>query len=165
YTTLFLSRLDAGFVHVGGVVVGDPARVAAGGGVGLLQPLHQVGQALLGLFEHGVEHAGAGAVGRDLGGLLPAAVGVGVEVVARGDGLVDGGKIDARRRFGGGRGGCRSLGSGARVGGGPVAGGQRGAGEGAQQGQGERGAADGGVHAKSGPGGNTGISCADRRAR
>src|SRR5690606_7909958 len=40
--------LDAILVHVRGVVVGDPARVAAGGRVGLLQALDQVGGALFG---------------------------------------------------------------------------------------------------------------------
>src|SRR5690606_22811970 len=75
--------LDRGLVHECGVVVGDATLVAARGRVGSGGVAHQLGSALLGLFEHLQEHAGAGAVGRDFGGVAPAPVGVLLEVVAR----------------------------------------------------------------------------------
>ena len=148
------ARFDAGLVHPRGVIVGDLAGVTAGGGIGLVQALHQVGEALLGLLEHVETGAQAGAVGRDLGGLLPRAVGVGVEVVARLHRLVDAGQVDA----GGGRGGRRfdgGVGLPCAVGGG-LAGGKR-----SEDGQRQGGVAKGrGRHA-----GNlawmTRASCAD----
>jgi hypothetical protein len=58
-------RLDRAIVHVGGVVVGDLARVGAGGRVVLADVLDDLGVALLGELEHGEEGAGGGAVARD----------------------------------------------------------------------------------------------------
>ena len=134
------ARLDAVLVHVGCVEVGDLAFVRAGLRIGLLQPLHQVGQALLRLLEDVEAGAQAGAVGRDLGGPLPGAVRVFVEVVAGLDRLVDAGEVDA----GGGRGGRRfdrGVGLRCAVGGG-LAGGQR-----SEDGQRQCGAAERAVHA------------------
>jgi len=78
----------------------------AGGGMGSGQALHQLGVALLGLLEHVEADPGAGAIFGDHGLGAPGAVGIGVEVVARLDGVVDAGEVDPS---GGrlGRCGCR----------------------------------------------------------
>ena len=95
---------DRGLVHEGQVVVADLARVGVGrarGGRGLLNQLLGAPARLLGEDGEGAERS---AVGRDLGCLQPGAVGVGEEVVPRGDGAVDPGKVDSGFSLGGGSG-------------------------------------------------------------
>src|SRR5690606_27799757 len=138
-------------------------RLAAGGRVGLLQPLDQVGGALLGQFEDLHERARAGTVVRDLRVLLPRAVGVGVEVVAGLYGLVDTGQVhagDGFVRVSGGRGalvGLRDVG--VRRGRALASG--KCAGEG--DGQGRQGEGTGRTHAQSSNRGNA-SSCARTRS-
>ena len=99
--------LDRGGIHPGGVVVGDLARVAAGGGVTGPGVADRRGGILLRLLEHLQEGAGTGAVGRDLRGTQPSAIGVTEEVVARSHAVVDAGQVNADRAAGWG---CRPRG-------------------------------------------------------
>ena len=89
--------LDPRFVHEGQVVVADLARVGVGSalGAGGSRLLDQLLGAPIGLFGEDGERAEGSAVRRNLGGLQPGTVGVGEEIVARGDGAIDSGEIDA----------------------------------------------------------------------
>src|SRR6185437_350912 len=75
--------VDRGGVHVGRVVIGDLARVAAGGRIAGARVPDQVGVVLFGDLEDVLERAGAGTVGGNLRGLQPIAIRVFEEVVPR----------------------------------------------------------------------------------
>ncbi len=118
--------LDAGFVHVGGVVVADQLVITAGLGVagGAFENGAGVGQGLLG---DDVEAAETRTIGRDLGVLHPGAVGEAEEIIAGVDAAVHAAGIEAeaaQHRLGGRRCGIgRRGGAGSRIGR-AVAGGQ-----------------------------------------
>ena len=73
---------DGGFVHVGVVEVGDFANVGTGRGIGFGRFFNQAGGTLVAQVREAGEDADAAAIGRNLGALDPAAVGVLVEIVA-----------------------------------------------------------------------------------
>jgi hypothetical protein len=95
-------RLDPGLVHEGRVVVAHAPRVLIGAGPGSRGLLEQPPRAPLSDLEEGDEGAVARAVGRDLRVAQPRAVGELEEVVARPDGAVEAGEVDAVS-VGGGR--------------------------------------------------------------
>jgi hypothetical protein len=85
-------------VEVGVVIIGDAACVAVGRRVGLEDVAEQGLGVLLALLVGDEEAADARAVGWNLGGLHPAAVGIAIEIVARLRRLVHPGEVDAGLR-------------------------------------------------------------------
>ena len=78
-------RFDGSLVHVRVVERRDLADLGAGRSFGLRRLLNQADRALVAQIVEGGEDADPAAVGRNLGALDPAAVGVPVKVFARGD--------------------------------------------------------------------------------
>ena len=107
--------VDRRRVQIGGIIIGDPTLVAAGGGAAA----HRVGDdrvvALLDQHRGGEEGADRGAIGRDRMVTPPGAVGILIEAVAGLDRFVDAGEIDADAALGGLRG--EAAGDGERNGG------------------------------------------------
>ncbi|MET3145412.1 UNVERIFIED_ORG: hypothetical protein ABIB63_001210 [Xanthomonas axonopodis] len=108
---------DAGFVHVGGVIVAD-LLVFAGDAVVGGSAFDDVAAMPFGLDGDGNETVEAGAIFRNLRALDPVAAGVVEEVVARRHAAIHAGRIEAeiaelglagRRRWVRARGRCRAI--------------------------------------------------------
>src|ERR1035437_2236198 len=87
--------VDGGFVDVGGVEIGGLARVGARRRAGFGGVLDEGGGAFVAAVGEQREDGDAGAVGGDFGALDPGTIGEVVEVVARLDGGVHPGEVDA----------------------------------------------------------------------
>jgi hypothetical protein len=88
--------LDRGLVEVGGVIVGRQLLHGRGGCPLLPDGLEQIPQLPGGLLRQGGACAPGAAVGRNLGVVQPAAIGVRIKIVTGDDGGFHGGGIDAR---------------------------------------------------------------------
>ncbi len=109
------ARLDTVRVGIGGIIIGDPLLVAARCALGRGGTLDDRGGAGLGAQRHVQPDADRRAVGRDFGGLAPAAIGIGVEIVARLHAGVHIGLVHAGSEPSGHGGGGDEKGGGERV--------------------------------------------------